>query len=896
MPFLPNTLLTPQSKQAPSNILKFLSKTTNALYTLQQADLPYHGNLKTETVLLDFRGNPRFVGFGLTRAMKEGSREEDLKVLAGMAERVMAEDEEVGEGEGEMREGLKRVMGLLREGEKSLVAIRYEIAVVRGLVVRGDRKEGGGGVGEVEEEGRDNKSGGKSRKRKKGKKEKGGVEKETSSDDAEAGGADEGGSGDEENSRVEPQVQTETREKKVAEDVDSAVPREVSDAPAESSKAEVPNNSVAMNGVSTALSTANLVKSNEQREKADAPVSSTKTAKKKGMLKVPHGASHLPDVVNSATEQLLDTPMIPRLKWILQEVESNSETVESIFDILHKCSIQKFPVTAFKSLIVVHATCANAPKAVSEVMQQEDGFLSWIAKAGSPDVVRHKLNKSKRYASSFLEGEIMFYAEYLRNLGAGKPSPDKALELFKMCLYAEDECKDLKHVAMSFLLRDLQDTPSFKKGCLLMKSVPGSVKGLDKSLLKQLGVTSLVRYRNKSKKLHKEKMSNATVERGSGKENGYIDDTSAKRAASRDIASVKTGEEAKKVKNRNLSDGSATDDRSTDSGSEEDVSDEVDVKRKKDGKRARKVVQKKAKKATSVIVNKLLNGEHDVQTSDEDSNTPTKVINAMKKLTVSDPNDSARETRTTKAKTKQSGKSQRLRVTGDGEEDESSDMSDREAEILHERIYEKRKKGRRKEKGGSASVVDRKRKVRSKNTGSRERERRREASPETTAEFDNAPRAIPHPDLEAAILSGKKTPQMNPKFEVMPHEVRMDHLVGSGGFGVVYKGMFRNRVAAIKKIHAHALRNPASIAEFQSEVAVLCTLRHKNILEFLGACSKPPHLMIITEYMARGTLFELLHRSNDSVSWGLRRSFAIDICHGMRYLHECKMTLCNVSV
>lgn len=141
----------------------------------------------------------------------------------------------------------------------------------------------------------------------------------------------------------------------------------------------------------------------------------------------------------------------------------------------------------------------------------------------------------------------------------------------------------------------------------------------------------------------------------------------------------------------------------------------------------------------------------------------------------------------------------------------------------------------------------------------------------------------------AAAASGKKTPSMNPKFEVAPYEVQFGPQIGSGGFGVVFKAKFRGETVAVKKIHAHALSNINSITEFQSEVAVLCTLQHPHILRFVGACTKPPNLMIITEFMARGTLFELLHQSQTRVTWPMRKKFALDTCKGMRYLHDSKL-------
>ena len=52
-----------------------------------------------------------------------------------------------------------------------------------------------------------------------------------------------------------------------------------------------------------------------------------------------------------------------------------------------------------------------------------------------------------------------------------------------------------------------------------------------------------------------------------------------------------------------------------------------------------------------------------------------------------------------------------------------------------------------------------------------------------------------------------------------------------------------------------------AMQEFQEEVAIMRLLRHTNVLLFLGASTRPPKLSIITQYLPRGSLFHLLHRS-----------------------------------
>jgi len=48
--------------------------------------------------------------------------------------------------------------------------------------------------------------------------------------------------------------------------------------------------------------------------------------------------------------------------------------------------------------------------------------------------------------------------------------------------------------------------------------------------------------------------------------------------------------------------------------------------------------------------------------------------------------------------------------------------------------------------------------------------------------------------------------------------------------------------------------------ELNNEVNMLATLRHPNIVLLIGIVSKPPNLCIITEYLEKGDLFNLLHK------------------------------------
>jgi len=64
------------------------------------------------------------------------------------------------------------------------------------------------------------------------------------------------------------------------------------------------------------------------------------------------------------------------------------------------------------------------------------------------------------------------------------------------------------------------------------------------------------------------------------------------------------------------------------------------------------------------------------------------------------------------------------------------------------------------------------------------------------------------------------------------------------------------------------------------------SLRHPNIVMFLGACTKPPNLAIVLEFCSRGSLWSVLQNPDIKLSWDDRRRMAVDAARGVNYLHS----------
>ena len=64
------------------------------------------------------------------------------------------------------------------------------------------------------------------------------------------------------------------------------------------------------------------------------------------------------------------------------------------------------------------------------------------------------------------------------------------------------------------------------------------------------------------------------------------------------------------------------------------------------------------------------------------------------------------------------------------------------------------------------------------------------------------------------------------------------------------------------------------------------SLRHPNIVMFLGACTRSPgNLAIVLEYCKNNCLWALLQDLRIPLPWENRLTIAIDIAKGMQYLH-----------
>ncbi|CAK9177188.1 unnamed protein product [Ilex paraguariensis] len=122
------------------------------------------------------------------------------------------------------------------------------------------------------------------------------------------------------------------------------------------------------------------------------------------------------------------------------------------------------------------------------------------------------------------------------------------------------------------------------------------------------------------------------------------------------------------------------------------------------------------------------------------------------------------------------------------------------------------------------------------------------------------------------------------------------NVIGKGCSGVVYRADMNNgEVIAVKKLWPTTITEASGCKDdkcgvrdsFAAEVKTLGSIRHKNIVRFLGCCWNRNTRLLMYDYMPNGSLGSLLHeRQGDPLEWELRYQILLGAAQGLAYLHH----------
>jgi len=112
-------------------------------------------------------------------------------------------------------------------------------------------------------------------------------------------------------------------------------------------------------------------------------------------------------------------------------------------------------------------------------------------------------------------------------------------------------------------------------------------------------------------------------------------------------------------------------------------------------------------------------------------------------------------------------------------------------------------------------------------------------------------------------------------------------LLGTGGFGRVYKGVLpkSNLEIAVKRVSHDSKQG---MKEFIAEVVSIGHLRHRNLVQLLGYCRRKGELLLVYDYMPNGSLDRHLFGAKDAATldWRQRHTVVAGVPSALNYLHH----------
>ncbi|XP_030543696.1 protein kinase STUNTED [Rhodamnia argentea] len=113
-----------------------------------------------------------------------------------------------------------------------------------------------------------------------------------------------------------------------------------------------------------------------------------------------------------------------------------------------------------------------------------------------------------------------------------------------------------------------------------------------------------------------------------------------------------------------------------------------------------------------------------------------------------------------------------------------------------------------------------------------------------------------------------------------------ENMVGKGGCSKVYRGCLPDgKELAVKVLEP----SDGLVKDFVSEIDVITDLHHKNIVSLFGFCFESNNLILVYDFVHRGSLEENLHGNKKDLhafGWRERYKVAVGVAEALDYMHN----------